>query len=247
MLRCLYGVLALGVMLCVGAAEAEAFGANYRGPFEGRVVDAETGEPIHGTVVFVKWVVRRIGMDSFFDTDEVVTDQQGKFSVPKNWSWNPLRTLSMDSEVLILKAGYWYQKTHHWGLIAEAKAILAMVSPAEREEPGAGCDRAMGDSAIKQILGCPGSGSRRQVEDGYTVFYLTMNRERLTQQTQDLDTFIRDVPISKQRLLQEEIARDRLRSIYKEEGSTGIGHEGGVGKVPFPDGRKVPGQETGLP
>lgn len=87
--------------------DAHAAGANYRGPFKGRVVDQDTGQPIEGAVVFVEWHIRHMMIaESFFDAEEVLTDKDGNFFIPKNWSFNPWRNFVMDSREIIFKAGY---------------------------------------------------------------------------------------------------------------------------------------------
>jgi hypothetical protein len=124
MYRGAVGFLMLVGVICGASTEAIALGFNYRGPFEGRVVDSDTGKPIEGAVVFVEWTISHAFRGpSFFDTAEVRTDSQGWFYVPKSWSWNPFRTMFMDSEYLIFKAGYSSVRAH-WRPILEAKAIL---------------------------------------------------------------------------------------------------------------------------
>jgi hypothetical protein len=87
-------------------SEAHASGVNYRGPFEGRVVDQDTGQPIEGAVVFVRWDLQRITSPVFFDAKEVLTDKEGRFYIPAEWSWLPWRNFFLYSEMIIFKAGY---------------------------------------------------------------------------------------------------------------------------------------------
>src|SRR5262245_22135155 len=60
---------------------------NKWGPFEGRVVDAETGAGIMGAAVIVFW--RRSILNpvqsayEFFDAHWAVTDKDGRFTVPR--------------------------------------------------------------------------------------------------------------------------------------------------------------------
>lgn len=91
-------------------ALAPAAEAGYRGPFEGRVVDAETRQPIQGAVVFMEWnlghgtVAGRI--ETFYDAAEVLTDERGYFRIKKKWSWNPWTNWMLQATGLIYKAGY---------------------------------------------------------------------------------------------------------------------------------------------
>ena len=80
----LIGLLALSFMLAgCFAGEAE------RGPFSGRVVDAETGAPLPGVHVLVTWAHKGFtltgdGARSNFDARETVTDANGRFSFPRS-------------------------------------------------------------------------------------------------------------------------------------------------------------------
>ena len=70
------GVVALGFVLWVVDVEA-----GYRGPFEGRVVDKDTLEPIPGAVVFVEWKKEKLTpvhpVQEYYDAAEVLTDENG--------------------------------------------------------------------------------------------------------------------------------------------------------------------------
>lgn len=214
MLRGVFGLLVLIGVVCGGTGKAEAAGSNYRGPFEGRVVDADTEKPIQGAVVWVGWWINHAFSGStFFDAAEVITDANGFFHVPKKWSLNPWRNLVMSSYVMIVKAGYWHDRTS-WVPIIEAAEILRSLPPDEREKRGAGCDRAVGDSEM--ILGCSaakeqGPGERASVtgirlQDGKPVFLL---QKLPAGGIEYIDTGGRDVPDSKRRLLRQEIEKMR--------------------------------------
>lgn len=84
--------------------------ARYDRTFYGRVVDAETGEPIEGTVVLGTWYSEFPGIagagKKFYDARETVTDKNGEFSIPGKGirvmgNLKPMR-------VMIFKAGYNY-------------------------------------------------------------------------------------------------------------------------------------------
>ena len=58
------------------------------GPYRGKVIDADTGEPIKGVAVAGKWDLDLMGPAqgpwiSFCDTQEAITDSKGEFIVPR--------------------------------------------------------------------------------------------------------------------------------------------------------------------
>ena len=123
-------VAVTGVTWANLAKEAEA--KNYRGPFQGRVVDAETRAPIEGAVVFVEWHIRHMGAgDTFYDATEVLTDANGAFSISSKWSWNPWTNVVMDSSFTIFKAGYGHVHAH-WTTLHESAKFLAQLPPEKR-------------------------------------------------------------------------------------------------------------------
>ena len=107
----------LGLLCGFGAATAHA-------RYEGQIVDAETKEPIEGVVVFMDWQQAILDHGhEFRDAFETLTDKEGRFSLPRYWSWNPWRWLTTESFVTIFKSGYepikgsrweWMLK-HEWG------------------------------------------------------------------------------------------------------------------------------------
>jgi len=125
---------------------------NYRGPFKGQVLDADTREPIEGAVVFVRWTETHFfSRATFYDASEILTDKKGMFNISKKWSWNPWTNLVMDSRVIVYKAGYGVAQTH-WNPIKDAARILRHLLLNERGKAGAGCGQAVGD--VKFILQC---------------------------------------------------------------------------------------------
>ena len=82
----------------------------YDGPYRGRVVDAETGEPIEGVVVLAVWyLVTPTPAGSsrdYYDARETVTNENGEFEI----KGKGLRILSRlePVRVTIFKAGYEY-------------------------------------------------------------------------------------------------------------------------------------------
>lgn len=73
------------------------------GPYRGKVVDLETGEPIEGAVVAAEWTLTH----RFCDAKETVTDKNGEFILPKGscFSFWPF-TEMYSPEVVVFKPGY---------------------------------------------------------------------------------------------------------------------------------------------
>ena len=83
--------------------------SGYRGPFKGRVIDQDTLQPISEAVIHVDWDLAVIfDGRSYFDSKEVLTDKNGYFYIPQNWSFNPWNNLVMMSDCVIYKRGYGY-------------------------------------------------------------------------------------------------------------------------------------------
>ncbi len=78
---CVVGVL-LGSLLAPGADAAEKWG-----PFRGRIVDVETGEPIPGAAILVVWyeAVHTLAQtnEKFFDAREAKADVEGRFEISR--------------------------------------------------------------------------------------------------------------------------------------------------------------------
>lgn len=84
------------------------YAVRYDGPYEGRIVDAETGAPIEGVVVLGVWYTETPGLagaiSSYYDATETVTDKNGEFRIQGLGIKVITRVVPMD--VLIFKAGY---------------------------------------------------------------------------------------------------------------------------------------------
>jgi hypothetical protein len=92
---------------------SSCYAARIDGPYRGRVIDADTREPIEGVVVLGTWDRETPtvagAVHRYYDATETVTDKNGEFEI------KGLGVLLMSNiipmEVLIFKAGYEY-----WGL-----------------------------------------------------------------------------------------------------------------------------------
>jgi hypothetical protein len=82
------------------------------GPYEGRVVDAETGEPIEGAAVFVAFFIDRIGPAGssyrYVSSRETATDENGEFRIPavRINAFRICATWVYDGHFTIFKPGY---------------------------------------------------------------------------------------------------------------------------------------------
>lgn len=99
------------LLLALGGCSAR--GSHAAGPYRGRVVDAETKEPLVGAVVLMSWYRMAPGLghasSSFVDAEETLTDERGEFVVGKNPPINlmPLTWLSTP-DLTIFQPGYGY-------------------------------------------------------------------------------------------------------------------------------------------
>jgi hypothetical protein len=78
------------------------------GPYKGRVIDAETGQPIQGAVVLGVWYTSAAGpgggSHTYYDAAETVTDKDGNFEI-KGLGLKIMTTVK-PMNVVIFKAGY---------------------------------------------------------------------------------------------------------------------------------------------
>lgn len=106
-------LLAIAILLSI-ASPAFAGGWMFYsdGPYKGKVLDLETGEPIEGAVVAGVWQVDQYGglggvIPTFCDARETLTDKNGEFEVPKASCahWWPFSTLG-SPQFTLFKPGY---------------------------------------------------------------------------------------------------------------------------------------------
>ena len=116
-LRYLLIISAVALVLFGDPANSRSYAA---APFAGRVVDAETGQPIPGVIVLAQWIVEGpaeahpVGAMQIMET---VTDENGRYSFPgwgpkavprpDFWSWvfTPVLT-TKDPQLFFMKSGY---------------------------------------------------------------------------------------------------------------------------------------------
>ena len=90
-------------------------------PYPGKVIDAETGDPIAGVVVLAAWYrhfpTPAGGMQRFYDAHEVVTDANGDYTMP-SMGLRFLSTLG-PPQFLFFKVGYEYLGPYRWDTFKE--------------------------------------------------------------------------------------------------------------------------------
>lgn len=88
-----------------------AYPIRYDGPYEGRVIDADTGKAIEGVVVLGVWYKEEPtvagAVSSYYDARETLTDKNGEFKIP-GMGLKILSNLAL-MNFLIFKAGYKYE------------------------------------------------------------------------------------------------------------------------------------------
>ncbi len=93
-----------------------AHAVRYDGPYSGKVIDADTKEPIEGVVVLGVWYTAQFSpagaTHNFYDAKETVTDKNGEFSI-LGMGLRVLSTLEL-REVVIFKTGYEHLAIGPW-------------------------------------------------------------------------------------------------------------------------------------
>ena len=95
--------LACVVFVCSGCVLARI-----DGPYEGRVIDAETNQPIEGAVVNATWFKEEAtpagSVSTYHDSYEILTDKNGDFHIPGKGLL--VLTEIRDMDLSIFKASY---------------------------------------------------------------------------------------------------------------------------------------------
>jgi len=93
------------VSFCLGGC-VTYFG--YDGPYEGKVIDSDTGQPLEGAVVHGTWVKSHPGpggaSSTYYNSKEVLTDKEGKFKI--DGVGLLIFSNVEEMEINIFKAGY---------------------------------------------------------------------------------------------------------------------------------------------
>ena len=83
----IFGILTASfIIVFLIVATGSAYLVRYDGPYEGRVIDTETKQPIEGAVVLGVWYKEEPNVagstSTFYDAKETVTDKNGEFKIP---------------------------------------------------------------------------------------------------------------------------------------------------------------------
>lgn len=102
----------LSILFMTSPAYAGGWLIYYDTSYTGKVVDAETNQPIEEVAVLGVWYLQRFGgaggpLAKFFDAKETVTDKNGEFTVPGviGFHWWPF-TKMYRPRFIIYKPGY---------------------------------------------------------------------------------------------------------------------------------------------
>lgn len=120
MLRIVWLMIAVTSIFFVTSCGGVFFPLPYRSlaPFKGKVVDADTKEPIEGAVVlgvyyFTAYTIA--GSNSYVeDGQETLTDKNGEFKLPRTRRWFVLHRGYPEGRLEIFKPGYgtlWHQRS----------------------------------------------------------------------------------------------------------------------------------------
>lgn len=118
--RLLKQFIALSIFIAMMVLSGCASMLRFDGPYEGKVIDAETKQPIEGAVVHGSWYkVQLGGAHEYYDSYEVQTDKNGEFKIPGKG----LLVLSEIEEMtlIIFKAGYKQWPPNIWSGLKEGK------------------------------------------------------------------------------------------------------------------------------
>jgi hypothetical protein len=117
------------------------------GAFKGKVIDAETKEPIEGAVVVAIYHVRQYGIaesgSSAVDAKEVVTDKNGSFHIPPHTFFHLYPFARGETpEFLIYKPGYtaYSRDTNYFGYFPYSPLNVSLDMKAELFKKGVTID-----------------------------------------------------------------------------------------------------------
>jgi hypothetical protein len=105
------------------------------GPYRGRVIDAETKQPLEGAVVLAIWETKTPGVAgygySYLDSEEVLTDENGRFVVGRH----PPRSLALPwvagPRLEIFYPGYGFYPRFHFSPRGSTREHLEMMETQE--------------------------------------------------------------------------------------------------------------------
>lgn len=114
-------VIVCAISITSGCANA----VRIDGPYEGRIIDAETGQPIEGVVVLGVWYREMPtvagAVTRYYDASETTTDARGNFRIKGQGSL--VASDVLPAHMLMFKAGYQYESGSWSALKKYAKNI----------------------------------------------------------------------------------------------------------------------------
>ncbi len=154
-------LMVLTLLLCAGCASY----CRIDGPYKGKIVDAETRQPLEGVVVLGVWYKVQLTVagptGSFYDSTEVLTDKNGEFNIPGQ---GLLLFSNVDEiDAVIFKAGYEMLETPWSGFKTRTGGknvqwdgdnptfLLRKLSYEERKKRSLGVRGVSDDKAVKLI------------------------------------------------------------------------------------------------
>jgi hypothetical protein len=115
-MKTLMVILTIGLVSLAFVSSCYCQPVHIDGPYKGRVIDADTRQPIEGVVVLGVWYKEYPSaagaVSSYYDAEETVTDKNGDFEI----KGKGLLILSFvgEMDILIFKAGYAYIGLGPW-------------------------------------------------------------------------------------------------------------------------------------
>ena len=129
-MRKLLGLISFVLIIILVSGTSFAGWLIYHKPaYKGRVIDAETKEPIEGAVVVVTYTKETMGIphkySSIINVRETLTDQNGEFYIPRYITMiQPLSFEDM-ANFIIFKSGY--------GSFPNYQAVPSGITPVDQE------------------------------------------------------------------------------------------------------------------
>lgn len=155
-----------------------SYAVRYDGTYKGKVIDADTGEPIEGAVVLGTWytVSHTVagGVHSYYNARETSTDKSGEFSIPGMG----LRIMSNlePMNFLIFKSGYEYIGPAHWESL-KVDELLSKKIKWEGNKPIIPLKKLTMEQRRKQ--GTPSISSEAQESKKTPLFIREINKEEI--------------------------------------------------------------------
>jgi len=155
-----------------------SYAIRYDGTYSGKVVDADTGEPVEGAVVLGTWytVSHTVagGVHSYYDARETATDKNGQFSIPGMG----LRIMSNlePMDILIFKSGYEYIGSANWASL-KVDELLSKKIKWEANKPIIPLKKLTMVERRKQ--GTPSISSEAQYPKKIPLFIKEINKEEI--------------------------------------------------------------------